>query len=109
MTNSNNKGKVGEREVAALIREYGFNARRGQQYEGGHDSPDVIHSMPDIHVEVKRTEAFQLFKSFHQAQEDSKPGETPVVFHRRNDEPWIVVLRATDFLGMVMRLDEGEC
>lgn len=33
--NSRNKGKRGEREFAALLREHGFDARRGQQFAGG--------------------------------------------------------------------------
>ena len=37
--NSRRKGKVGEREFAALLRENGFDARRGQQFSG---SPDWL-------------------------------------------------------------------
>ena len=36
--NSRRKGKVGEREFAALLREHGFDARRGQQFSGSPDS-----------------------------------------------------------------------
>ena len=36
------KGKVGEREFAELLRAHGFDARRGQQFAGGADSPDVV-------------------------------------------------------------------
>lgn len=32
--NSRNKGKNGELELASILREYGYNARRGQQYCG---------------------------------------------------------------------------
>ena len=37
--NSRRKGKVGEREFAGLLREHGFDARRGVQFAGGADSP----------------------------------------------------------------------
>ena len=40
--NSRQKGKVGEREFAALLRVQGFDARRGVQFCGGVDSPDVV-------------------------------------------------------------------
>ena len=47
------KGKAGERELAALFREYGFNARRTSQYCGQTgDASDVI-GLPGIHVECK--------------------------------------------------------
>ena len=56
---SRDKGKRGEREVASLLRSYGYDTHRGQQYHGGKDSPDVV-GLPGIHIEVKRTEAFRL-------------------------------------------------
>ena len=40
--NSRTKGKRGELELAKALRLYGYDARRGQQYHGGADSPDVI-------------------------------------------------------------------
>lgn len=50
------KGKAGERELAALFREYGFNARRTSQYCGQTgDASDVI-GLPGFHVECKRCE-----------------------------------------------------
>ena len=56
--NSRTKGKVGEREFAALLREHGFDARRpGQQFSGSPESPDSNVSdaaLPWLHVEVKR-------------------------------------------------------
>ena len=36
------KGKRGERELAGVFREYGYDARRGQQYCGAAGNADVI-------------------------------------------------------------------
>ena len=37
-----------------MFREAGFEARRGQQFSGGADSPDVIvPALPDFHWEIK--------------------------------------------------------
>ena len=48
--NSRAKGQRGERELASeLQRLFGVNARRGQQYCGGADSPDVVSDFNDIH------------------------------------------------------------
>ena len=103
-----NKGKVGEREVAALLREHGFTARRGQQYSGD-GAPDVIHELSiaddcDIHIEVKRTETFPLWAALEQANQDALPGDIPVVFHRKNGKKWAVVLYAEDFLAIMKEL-----
>lgn len=97
---SRNKGKVGEREVAQLLRDHGFDARRGVQFQGGPDSPDVI-GLPGVHVEVKRTEKFHLYPSLEQAKAERKDGDIPAVFHRANSRPWVVILRAEDFLGLI--------
>lgn len=99
---SREKGKRGEREVAELLRENGFMARRGQQFKGGPDSPDVVHSIPRLHIEVKRTEAFQLYKALEQADDEiTEAHKMPVVFHRRNSQAWVVVMYAEDFLALV--------
>lgn len=101
MTNGNQKGKVGEREVAALLREHGFEARRGQQFAGGGDSPDVVHDIPGVHIEVKRTERFLLWDALAQAGRDAPAGHTPIVLHRMNNRPWVAVLDAKALLALL--------
>lgn len=96
--NSCTKGKVGEREVAALLRDNGYDARRGQQFAGGGDSPDVVHDMDRVHIEVKRVEALQLYKALEQADRDKKDEDRPIVFHRKNGKRWVVIMYADDFL-----------
>lgn len=98
---SKTKGKVGEREVAALLRKHGFEARRGQQFAGGQESPDVVHSMEGFHIEVKRSETFAPYDALAQANRDKKPDEDGLVFHRRNNKDWIVVMDAEAFLKLM--------
>lgn len=95
--NGNQKGKAGEREAAALLKQYGFEARRGQQFSGGGDSPDVVHNIPNVHIEVKRTETLSIYKAMEQAREDCA-GKVPVVLHRRNGKEWLAILPAGDLL-----------
>lgn len=103
---SRDKGKVGEREVAALLREHGFaDAKRGVQYQGGPDSADVI-GLPGWHPEVKRVERFHLYAALDQAKTDAGPDQKPVVFHRSNNNEWVVVLRAADFLNLLPKDEE---
>lgn len=97
---SRDKGKVGEREVAALLREYGFDGKRGVQYQGGRDSADVV-GLPGFHIEVKRVEKFNLEAALGQAYEDCDNASIPVVFHRKSNKPWAVVMNARDFLKLV--------
>lgn len=97
---SKTKGKVGEREVAALLREYGFVGQRGVQYQGGKDSADVL-GLPGYHIEVKRVERFDLEAAMDQARSDAASAAVPVVFHRKSKRDWVVVLDAKDFLTLV--------
>lgn len=97
---SRDKGKVGEREIAAILKENGFaDARRGVQYKGGAGSPDVV-GLPGIHIEVKRVEALQLWPAMEQAKAEAAVGEMPVVLHRKNNKPWVAILPLEDFLRM---------
>lgn len=100
---SRDKGKRGEREVVALLKEYGFKARRGQQFRGGKDSPDVLHNIPNVHVEVKFRQTLSLYPVLETAKEEA-PDKVPVVFHRRNNKPWVVILYAEDFLRSMQEL-----
>ena len=101
-TNGKQKGKAGERELARLFRDNGFRARRGQQFKGTPDSPDILcEELGWMHVECKRVESFQLYKSLNQAREDASEEQVPVVFHRKNKEEWVTVLRAQDFLNII--------
>jgi len=108
--NSRQKGKVGEREFAALLREHGFDARRGQQFSGSPDSPDVVSdALAWLHVEVKRVQNLNLTDACVQAERDQTgSGLTAagavktkklawIVAHRRNHAPWLVTMRAETF------------
>lgn len=106
---SRDKGKAGEREVAKLLKSFGFSgARRGQQFAGGGDSPDVV-GLPGFHIEVKRSETFSPYAALSQAIGDSAKGEDiPIVFHRRNSNEWIVVIQANDFLNFIREQQGNE-
>lgn len=103
--NSRAKGKRGELELAELFREFGFHARRSQQYRGTADSQDLAHHLYGFHVECKRTESLRLYQAMEQATKDcgNLSGNIPLVFHKANRKPWVVILDASDFLSM-MRL-----
>lgn len=96
--NSRAKGKRGELELAAWLRNHGYpEARRGVQYNGADGSADVI-GMPGYHIEVKRVEKTAIEDWLKQAEKDSRENEIPIVFHRRNGEEWKITLRAEDFI-----------
>jgi hypothetical protein len=102
---SRDKGKAGEREVAELLRSMGIQARRGAQYSGNNESPDVVSSLEGMHIEVKRTERLDLYGALEQAKEDLGGGlKMPVVIHRRNRKPWVCIFYAEDILPLLSSL-----
>lgn len=102
--NSREKGKRGEREWAWFLRALGCHkARRGVQYAGGAESPDVVAGIPGTHCEVKRCERLRLWEALDQATRDAE-GLIPYIAHKANRGPWVVVLRAEDLMAFARGL-----
>lgn len=97
LVNSRQKGKRGELEACHYLKdEFGITARRTQQFCGkAGDSDIVLEDLPQLHVEVKRVEALNIHKAIEQAESDCKPGQVPVVLHRKNGKPWLATVKLT--------------
>jgi Holliday junction resolvase len=95
--NSREKGKRGERQWRDELRAEGYTARRGQQFSGSPDSPDVIsEDLPWIHFEVKAVERLNIEDAMDQARHDCS-AKIPVVAHKRSFRPWLVTMTAEVF------------
>lgn len=97
--NSRRKGAAGERELANKLKDYGYSARRGQQYCGANGDADVV-GLPGIHIECKRVEKLNLYDAMSQSVKDAMENEIPAVFHRKNNCEWLVTLRMDDFMKL---------
>lgn len=98
---SRQKGKRGEREAAAELGSLlGCDARRGVQYQGGPDSPDVVLDGVAIHVEAKRTERLSLWPAIEQAKADAPAGSVPIVWHRPNRRSSVIVVETARLLEL---------
>ena len=105
--NSRAKGCRGELEASkAWALAMGGTARRGQQFAGGNDSPDVISSYPGIHLEVKRTERGNPYDWLAQARRDCQ-GKCPAVLHRRNSQPWLLIMELSDAQRFLLEANAG--
>ena len=104
--NSREKGKKGERELAGILKAHGYKARRGQQYCGTSGEADVV-GIPGVHIECKRVEKLNIYTAMAQAVRDARPGEIPTVFHRKNQEGWLVTMRLEDYLDGRKESDEA--
>ena len=102
--NSRQKGAAGERELAKALRSHGFETRRGQQYCGSNGDADVV-GLPGVHIECKRVERLNLEDAMAQSRADARPGEIPVVMHRKNNCKWLVTLNLDDFMTLYKETD----
>ncbi|MFQ9901231.1 MAG: hypothetical protein ACLRWF_05900 [Ruthenibacterium sp.] len=104
--NSRRKGAAGEREIAKVLRSYGYEARRGQQYCGANGDADVV-GLPGIHIECKRVERLDLYGAMAQARHDANTDELPAVMHRRNNSDWLVTMRLEDWISLYREWEAG--
>ena len=91
--NSKQKGKAGELELVHKLQQLGFETRRTAQYNGKENGSlaDLV-GIDGAHIECKRVENLNLQKAMEQAIRDSKEGEVPMVFHRKNRKGWLVTM-----------------
>lgn len=104
--NSKAKGSGGERELANELKKYGYDCRRGHQYNGQTDEADVV-GIDGLHIECKRVErGLNLEKALAQSTRDAREGEVPVVIHRRNYEGWKVTMGLGEFMEMWKKMEK---
>ena len=98
--NSKKKGKVGELELAKVLREYGYDCRRTNQYCGNTGEASDVVGLPYIHIECKRVERLNIDDAIKQAERDAKSDELPAVFHRKNHHKWLVTMTLDDWIAL---------
>jgi len=105
MINQKKKGSRRELEFAHICQKQGFDkAHRTNQFCGNtpEDSSDVV-GLPHIHCEVKGTQVTTINKFIRQSKRDTKKtgrNEIPMVFYKRNGEPWLAVMDCDDFFNI---------
>ncbi len=108
------KGKVGEREAAALLTDLlGVECKRSyQQSRSGSDAPDVVCGDLPLWVEVKRGKRPLPIAALQQAIEaKAQSGDchahVPIALTRADHGEWIVTLRASDLPEVALLVAVG--
>lgn len=104
--NSKKKGAIGELELSKYLHGFGYEARRGRQYSGSPDSPDVVSDFP-CHIECKRVENLNLAKAYEQSVSDASD-KPPCVIHRKNRTPWMITLSLEHFIDLTKPTQRKE-
>ena len=98
--NSRDKGARYERYLAKRLREYGYEAERGCQHQGGKDSPDVKHNATRLHIEAKAVEHLNIWNALEQSKRDAGENEIPIVVFKRNRSKDYVALPFEEFMEL---------
>lgn len=103
---SRNKGKRGERMAADIFRKRGFKAKRGVQYRGGLNSPDINVEETDafINHEVKNMVRVDVYKALEQSHVDAGPDRVGVVVYKCSRKPWLVAMSLFDYINILQEL-----
>ena len=103
--NSRQKGARFERSLANILKEYGYDCRRGQQYCGANGDADVI-GLEGIHIEAKAVERLNIYEAMEQAKRDARENELPAVFHKKNRKEILVTMTLKDWLQLYQKGDK---
>jgi hypothetical protein len=103
--NSRAKGKRAELSARDVLRLHGYTARRGVQYNGCADAPDVISNFP-WHIEAKHVEKLNIWAALQQAEKECGT-KRPCLFFKRNRSEWYIAFRAEDILKELREV-QGE-
>lgn len=99
--NSREKGAKFERDLAKILKKYGFDCRRGQQYCGANGDADVV-GLDGIHIEAKAVERLNIYEAVNQAKRDAREDELPAVFHKKNRCEILVTMPLPDWMQLYM-------
>lgn len=100
---SREKGKRGEREVASLFRDWGYDAHRTAQCRGNTGRAADIDGTPGVHVEVKYQEHMRLYEWMQQAADDANAagdGSLPVVVHKQSHRPVLATMEFSAWMEL---------
>ena len=108
---SRNRGKRGERLWCSFCREQGYDVHRTAQYRGNTGAAGDVEGLPYIHCEVKYVQTLSITKAMEQSESDAEAAgndEFPIVASKRSKEPWLVTMRAMDWISMVGLYEDLE-
>ena len=103
--NSRAEGARNERMWASICRDEGYSlTRRGCQFAGGPDSPDIQTGdaeLERIHFEVKSGKRIDVWGAIAQAERDKALGKLAVCPLHRDRYDWIVAMPSHDWFRML--------
>lgn len=112
---SRNKGARGENEVLELIRAGGWPRATRNFASGAAGNSDIAHGPAGTVFEIKRTERFELRKTWRQVEQDARragSGILPIIATRWSGNasgtpPWLAVTELDELLILLHLRETG--
>ncbi len=98
---SRRKGKNGELEAAALLRDHGIDARRNLRETREGEGRDLICPDHPLCIQVKRRKRPAPLSALEEAREGAEEREVSLALVRADRGPWVLVGDAEELLPMV--------
>ena len=111
MVNSRDKGARFERQLAGILREWGYKAERTAQHSGKTGQAADVIGLPGIHIEAKHQERMSLYDWMAQAKRDAAAagkGSLPAVFHKKNHGEILVSMELADWMQIYREWEAGR-
>ena len=103
MSESSEKGRALERQVAAAIRHKGLDKGAKRMHRSGgidHRKGDIFTSLP-YSFELKAQERVQLWEWWTQARDQARLGRPPVLVVSGQDRPMLAVVELNTLLDLM--------
>ena len=103
MSESSEKGRALERQVAAAIRHKGLDKGAKRMHRSGgidHRKGDIFTSLP-YSFELKAQERVQLWEWWTQARDQARLGHPPVLVVGGQDRPMLAVVELNTLLDLM--------
>lgn len=102
--NGRRKGKTGELEVMAILREHWPEARRNLEQHTD-DKRDAL-GVNGVHFQIRRKESLRLWEALRDTAEEAAEHDLPVLVFRRNRSKWYAALELDELVAL-LRLRES--
>lgn len=112
--NSRSKGQRGERDLAKVLTEAGFESKRGATQSAGAITADVV-GLPGHWCEAKFHKDHAAIRFLDQAKRDAKikgDGDIPIALLKENGSKWHALLDLGVYLGLLrlaLKCADGHC
>lgn len=106
MTDSRRKGKVGELEVARILRSHGWGFAERTSRGTSQNGKDFKNGPAGCTIDARRERRVPVTKAFYELKAEADPLDVPILVHRNDgNTEWLATMPLEELLPL-LRLKE---